>query len=75
VHGNLFSSGEKTSVAYIGGVFKSAPLLAECRNLVRDRLGCDLERPRLSPAAGALLEALRADGNGSALGNVPESEK
>jgi N-acetylglucosamine kinase-like BadF-type ATPase len=75
VHGNLFSSGEKTSVAYIGGVFKSAPLLAEFRNLVRDRLGCDVERPRLSPAAGALLEALRADGNGSALGNVPESEK
>jgi N-acetylglucosamine kinase-like BadF-type ATPase len=75
VHGNLFSATQKPRVAYIGGVFKSPPLLAEFRTLVSDRLGCPVEPPRLSPAAGALLEALRADGNGSALADVPESEK
>lgn len=75
VHGNLFSTGQNTPVAYIGGVFNSSPLLAEFRNLVSDRLGCHVQKPRLSPAAGALLESLRADGNGSVLANVPESEK
>jgi len=75
VHGNLFRAGQKTVIAYIGGVFKSRPLLTEFRNLVLDGLGCVVEAPRLSPAAGALLEALRADGNASTLGNVPESEK
>ena len=55
--------------------FQELAAAAEFRNLVLDRLGCMIEAPRLSPAAGALLEALRADGNASTRGNVPESEK
>ena len=75
VYRQLFSTGERAAIAYIGGVFNSSPLLGEFIKLIADRLGSHAERPRLSPAAGALLEALRAGGNSSTLSNVPESEK
>ena len=75
VYRHLFSAGEHVLIAYIGGVFKSVTLREEFSRLVTCRLGCFVGPPRLSPAAGAVLEALSADGNSSALSNMPESEK
>ncbi len=75
VYRQLFRPGERVPVAHIGGVFQSAPLLAYFQDHVRKSIGCDTAHPRFGPAAGALLEALRLDGNGSELSNVPESEK
>lgn len=75
VYGQLFGSGESVRVAHIGGVFRSAPLLAVFRNRIKESIGCEVSEPRLGPAAGAVLEALRLDGNASELSDVPESEK
>jgi len=63
VYKHLFPAGENVPVAYIGGAFRSAPLLADFAELVRVHIGSQIAAPRLSPAAGALLEALRLDGN------------
>ncbi len=50
-------------VCVSGGVFRSAPYLASFRTAVRSSVvGARVERARLSPAAGALLLALRAGG-------------
>ena len=70
----LFRSGEETSVYYIGGVFRSELLLADFKEQVTTAIGCQVNAPRFSPAAGALLEALRADGNTSGLSHLPEGE-
>jgi hypothetical protein len=75
VHKNLFASEPCAAICYIGGVFRSRPLLAFFRERVRERLAITPEAPKLSPAAGALLEALRRDSNSAELRNVPESEK
>lgn len=75
VHGNLFAHEACSRICYIGGVFRSEPLLTAFRAIVRDRLGVTPDAPKLSPAAGALLEALRRDGNTAELSNVPGSEK
>lgn len=75
VHGHLFRTGERVRLAYIGGAFRSAPLLASFTNRVRDSIASHIGPPRLSPAAGALLDALRLDGNQVELSDVAESEK
>jgi N-acetylglucosamine kinase-like BadF-type ATPase len=75
VYRNLFPQRSKVEVSYIGGVFRSKPLLAAFTRELQARTGCDARPPRYSPAAGALLEALRLDGNQSRLSAVPESEK
>ena len=75
VHRNLFASEPCPSICYIGGVFRSGPLLAHFHKIMHERLGISPAAPKLSPAAGALLEALRRDGNGAELSGVPESEK
>jgi N-acetylglucosamine kinase-like BadF-type ATPase len=75
VYRNLFPQRSKVQVSYIGGVFRSKPLLAAFTRELHARTGCDARPPRYSPAAGALLEALRLDGNQSRLSAVPESEK
>ena len=58
VYQHLFHAGDKILIAYIGGVFKSALLRQEFSQLIAEHLGCNVEAPRFSPAAGALLEAL-----------------
>ena len=63
----LFVPGEDATVSYIGGLFKSPLLRAEFANQVIARTGCTPLPPQFGPAAGAVLEALRADGNNSAL--------
>jgi N-acetylglucosamine kinase-like BadF-type ATPase len=75
VHRNLFQADQRVPLAYIGGAFRSAPLLASFKNHVRDSLASRIGPPRLGPAAGALLEALRMDGVRVELSTVPESEK
>ncbi len=72
VYRNLFRKNEAVPVAYIGGVFRSAQIRQAFAEEVRRRIECDVIRPKLSPAAGALLEALRMDGNASKLTGVPE---
>lgn len=75
VYRHLFKGGEGIQVAYIGGVFRSALLLSHFKKQVRELIGCEAQPPRFGPAAGAVLEALRSDGNGSELSHVPKSEK
>lgn len=75
VYRQLFRRGETIFVGHIGGMFQSTPLLAEFRQEIRMRMGCETGSPRLEPAAGAVLEALRLDGNQSELSAVTESER
>jgi len=75
VHRNLFGEAEMVSVARVGGVFRSETLCERFGHAVQKRIGCPVTVPMFSPAAGALLEAMRLDGNMSSLSNVPESEK
>lgn len=58
-------------VATIGGAFRSWRLRNEFGERVRKLTGCAVIPPRFGPAAGALLEALRLDGNASGLTDVP----
>ncbi len=75
VHRNLFSKDEVVPVAFVGGVFRSTVLLREFSARISTSIACPVVPPKLSPAAGAVLEALRMDGNKSVLSGVPESEK
>jgi N-acetylglucosamine kinase-like BadF-type ATPase len=75
VHRNLFATGERVSVAHIGGVFQSAPLRLAFTRQVETKIGGRATFPRLSPAAGALLEALRMDRNTAKLNGVPETKR
>lgn len=75
VHRQLFGADERVPLAYIGGAFRSAPLVARFTRRVRDSIASTIGPPRLGPASGALLEALRMDGNRAELSGVPESQK
>jgi len=75
VYRNLFRANEIVLVAHVGGVFRSDLLRNRFMDEIRERIGCPSGPPKLSPAAGALLEAMRLDGNVKALSDVPESEK
>jgi N-acetylglucosamine kinase-like BadF-type ATPase len=68
----LFSASDLVTVAYIGGVFRSARVLRAFAERLRTNIGREAVYPRCSPAAGALLEALRLDGNPSKLTGIPE---
>jgi N-acetylglucosamine kinase-like BadF-type ATPase len=74
VHRNLFAAAAAVPVAYIGGVFQSAPLRITFAEYIRTQIGTEPVRPRLSPAAGALLEALRLDGNFAQLTGIPDTK-
>ncbi len=71
---NLFTAPETVAVAYIGGVFRNARVLRAFAERVQARIGCEAVHPRFSPAAGAVLEALRLDGNCSKLTGIPETK-
>ncbi len=75
VRGQLFSPGERTRVAYIGGVFRSARLLERFRMLMELEEGNSVAAPVYGPAAGALIEAYRSAGVEVHLSGVPEVEK
>ncbi len=74
VYRNLFPKHETIPVAHIGGVFKSSSIRLAFAEQVQRRIQCNVTRPKLSPAAGAVLEALRMDGNASTLTDVPETK-
>jgi N-acetylglucosamine kinase-like BadF-type ATPase len=63
VYQRLFTASEIVPVAHIGGVFQSAHLREKLTQNVLLAIGCPVGASRFSPVAGALLEALRLDGN------------
>ena len=70
VRETLFRAGDDVEVAYAGAVFRSRILLGHFRaSQMRVMV------PVYGPAAGALLEAYRADGNMGELSRLPEIEK
>jgi len=71
VYRQLFRPDDDPAIAYVGGVFKSPLLRQNFVDRARSVLGCHARPPCLSPAAGALMEALRLDGNGSVLSQSP----
>jgi sugar (pentulose or hexulose) kinase len=75
VHTCLFRPLESVLVCYVGGLFRSDVLRASFSTQVKARLGSEVSAPAFSPAAGALLEALRLDQNRCELVHVPESER
>jgi hypothetical protein len=74
VHDTLFRSGESVEIAYIGGVFQSDLLRSVFVDRVKMAIGSVAHRPKLSPAAGALLRSLREDSVTASLSDVPKSE-
>ncbi len=62
VYRNLFHA-EIVPVAYIGGVFQSALVLDGFSKRLQQAIACPVIAPRLNPAAGAVLDAMRLDGN------------
>jgi N-acetylglucosamine kinase-like BadF-type ATPase len=72
VYRQLFQPGECVPVAHIGGVFESPLMRRNFRQNVEETTGCSAGPPRLSPAEGALLLALRLDENLSELSGHPE---
>jgi N-acetylglucosamine kinase-like BadF-type ATPase len=72
VYRRLFASPETVPVAYVGGVFKSERIRSEFRRAVWSSIACEVVAPRFSSASGALLEALRLDGNSSPLSGPAE---
>lgn len=67
VYRTLFREKERTPVACIGGVFESIPLRNEYERLLQQCTSCVITAPKYDPVAGALLDALRLDGNRSEL--------
>lgn len=72
---NLFSAQEIVSIAYVGGGFQSDLLREAFAEYMTARRNCVVKKPLMSPAAGALLNALRLAGNPASLTNVPEAVK
>ncbi|MBL8228426.1 MAG: ATPase [Bryobacterales bacterium] len=75
VRRQLFQDGEPARVAYIGGVWHSDLLRERFRQLVELEDGNTVGSPTYGPAAGALIEAYRADGRTIELTDVPEFVK
>ena len=75
VHQQLFQKRESVPVCHIGGVFRSDPVRVNFAVDVYRAISCIAGPPRYSPAAGAVLEALRLDDKETKLSHVPESGK
>ena len=68
VYRTLFRDGEPAPVACIGGVFRSAPLRSFYEAILRQQTPYAIPTPpKFDPVAGAVLDALRRDGNRSEL--------
>jgi N-acetylglucosamine kinase-like BadF-type ATPase len=70
IYNQLFKAPEIVQIVSVGGIFKSYILTEHLRQNIKASLLCPLDPPRFSPAAGALLEALRRDGNPRPLGGL-----
>ncbi|HEX4168845.1 MAG TPA: BadF/BadG/BcrA/BcrD ATPase family protein [Bryobacteraceae bacterium] len=74
VHRALFATGEPVIVAHVGGVFQSDRLRNTFAEVIAADLRCQTSYPKFSPAAGAVLEALRLDHNAAQLSAVPHTK-
>ncbi len=74
VHRALFQEKKPVTIAHVGGVFQSARLREAFSAAVAAELHCDVSFPRYSPAAGALIEALRLDRNPATLSGLPHTK-
>jgi N-acetylglucosamine kinase-like BadF-type ATPase len=63
VYGHLFHPGEIVPIVHIGGVFQSASYRNAFADCVRASINCETRPPRFNPAIGAIIEALKLDGN------------
>ena len=63
VYRQLFKTGAQVPVSPIGGALKSRTLQRALDEQIRKAIDCPLQEPKWSPAAGALIQALRMDGN------------
>ena len=70
VYNQLFLNAETVQIVAVGGVFKSHKLMQLLMQDIYSSISCPLGSPQLSPAAGALLEALRQDANSSSLAGL-----
>jgi N-acetylglucosamine kinase-like BadF-type ATPase len=75
VYTTLVHAGEAMKIAYIGGVFRSMPLLARFKELIQAETAIEPGPPQFGPAAGAVIQAMQSAGVFIALSNVPEAEK
>lgn len=75
VYRNLFKPHESAMVSYNGGAFQSKLLRDSFSDVILRSMGCTVVPPQFSPAAGAVLEALRMDGNESQLSSIPDRAK
>ncbi|MBZ5581363.1 MAG: ATPase, partial [Acidobacteriia bacterium] len=62
VRSQLWDPGDPVELVYIGGAFRSRPLLEQFRMLAELEQGNRCGPPKRGPAEGALLEAYRAAG-------------
>jgi N-acetylglucosamine kinase-like BadF-type ATPase len=74
VRRQLWSEGEATRIAWVGGVFRSAILLERFRTLVGLADNTTCEAPKHGPAVGALLLAYRSCGVGLRPAPLPAQE-
>ncbi len=65
VYGQLFGGTDRPLIAPIGGTFSSAILRRSFAEQVLLKLDVAVSEPKWSPAAGAVLQAMRMDGNGN----------
>ena len=73
VYGQIFANKEIVPIVHVGGVFRSDTLLNLVKGSVNSAIQCPVMKPRFSPVAGALIEAMRQDGNLNPLpGLTPE---
>jgi N-acetylglucosamine kinase-like BadF-type ATPase len=70
VYDQLFKNAETVQIVAVGGVFKSLALMQQLMQNIYASILCPTGNPRFSPVAGALLEALRQDGNASSLSGL-----
>jgi len=75
VRRQIFTAGERAVVAHMGGVFRSAILRDQFRELVEQVHGNVCGPPLYPPAGGALLEAYRACGLAPRLAGVPDVKR
>jgi N-acetylglucosamine kinase-like BadF-type ATPase len=74
VYRNLFHNNEVVPIVHIGGVFQSELLLEYLKQHIYTAISCPLALPCFSPVAGALLEALRLDGNLNPLSGLLQAD-
>ncbi len=75
VRRQLFAAGEPAVVAHLGGVFRSAMLRDQFRELVEQERGNVCGPPLHPPAGGALIEAYRACGLNPRLTGLPDVKR